>query len=262
MGINQLKEIISKFLFPTLLIVAGILLLNFGNSSGQNNWFMLASAAVLVTGIISVLFSLGYINKIVQYILFVLLFIGVIFMGFLDYKSIEKNIQYKKEKKRRKKLVIQSLKDIRKAQEAYKSRYQKFTGDFDTLVNFVKSDSISYERIEGRIPDTLDEQEALEAGIISKDTFFVKVKDSLFDFSKKERQKRQFAFNADSLPYEPVTHKKFKMDAGFVKSSSGVRRPVFEVKEPTPFHKKGFPPPDTLKVGSMDKASTSGNWGE
>ena len=42
--------------------------------------------------------------------------------------------------------VIVKLKDIRAAQRAYKSKYQQFTGDFDSLINFILNDSLTMER--------------------------------------------------------------------------------------------------------------------
>ena len=40
------------------------------------------------------------------------------------------------------KKLIEQLKDIRKAQNAYKDVNNKYTGSFDTLISFIKSDSM------------------------------------------------------------------------------------------------------------------------
>ena len=42
--------------------------------------------------------------------------------------------------------VIDRIKDIRTAERSFKTKYNRFTGDFDTLINFVLTDSLEFER--------------------------------------------------------------------------------------------------------------------
>ena len=70
-------------------------------------------------------------------VLQILLFIVAVVLSFFIYKSIQRPIQFEKAKKARYDVTVQRLKDIRKAELAYKDVYRKFTGSWDTLINFI-----------------------------------------------------------------------------------------------------------------------------
>ena len=55
------------------------------------------------------------------------------------YKSVNAPIEFKKVKQERFTQVINRLKDIRNAQEAYKTVNNKFAKDFATLIEFVEN---------------------------------------------------------------------------------------------------------------------------
>ena len=55
-------------------------------------------------------------------------------------------IKWEKDRKSREETVIKKLKDIRLAQRTYKSKYQRFTADFDTLTNFILTEQMEGER--------------------------------------------------------------------------------------------------------------------
>jgi len=155
----------------------------------------------------------------------IILGLVIIGLGYALYQSIQTPIEFRQVKQQRYDATIQKLKDIRKAQLAYKDGNGKFTGSFDTLINFIKTDSLSVVRAIGRIPDSLleqgmTEQEALREGIISRDTIRVAIKDSLF------RQE----FNANDLWRVPYTdNDSFQLGAKSVESGN-VDVEVFEAK--------------------------------
>jgi len=155
----------------------------------------------------------------------IILGLVIIGLGYALYQSIQTPIEFRQVKQQRYEATIQKLKDIRKAQLAYKDEHGKFTGSFDTLINFIKSDSLSVVKAIGRIPDSLleqgmTEQEALREGIISRDTIRIAIKDSLF------RQQ----FNADDLWRVPQTDSdSFQLGATSVESGN-VDVQVFEAK--------------------------------
>jgi len=97
----------------------------------------------------------------------IILFVVIIALAYFLWESIAEPIRFEKAKKKRYKVTIQNLKDIRTAELAYLAVNGKFTGDFDTLINFVKNDSIPMVKAIGSVPDTLEEKEALELGIIT-----------------------------------------------------------------------------------------------
>ncbi len=257
MKFSDITRTIETVFFPGgLALLAGIFLMVFSVSTGQSNLFTLGCSAIAFFGLIAIFFSLGLINRIVQVILYAVFLIGSVGVAYLDYDVIRDDLVFQRKKKAYRDKVVQSLKDIRTAEQAFKSRYEKYTGNWDTLVNFLKTDSIAYVREEGTRPDTLTEEKALELGIIRKDTFYTSVVDSLF-LSQTARKKRIFEFKADSLPYVPGTTEEFILKTRVIDRSGGVRTPVFMAKDPSP-----FAPPDTLKVGSLTEASASGNWGD
>jgi hypothetical protein len=155
----------------------------------------------------------------------IILGLVIIGLGYALYQSIQTPIEFRQVKQQRYEATIQKLKDIRKAQLAYKDEHGKFTGSFDTLINFIKTDSLSVVKAIGRIPDSLleqgmTEQQALREGIISRDTIRLAIKDSLF------RQE----FNADDLWRVPYTdNDSFQLGATSVESGN-VEVEVFEAK--------------------------------
>lgn len=200
--------------------------------------------------------------------------LAVIIFGltFALYKSIQKPINFDKQKKVRYDAVIANLKDIRKAQIAYKDVYKKYTGSFDTLINFVRTDSFLVVKAEGSTPDYLvdslksvkrAEKEALRLGIISRDTIKIAIRDSIFGTD----------YPIDSLRYIPFTGgEEFKLGAGVFETGSKVKVQVFEASAEN-FSilnglnrqliinlndGKNFP---GLRVGSLTEATNNtGNW--
>ncbi len=202
-------------------------------------------------------------KKVIQILLAVL----IIVMAYLLVESIMKPIRFKKEQTHRYAVTIQNLKDIRKAQLAYKDVYGEFTGSLDTLTNFVKYDSLKIIYKKGEIPEEMlgkiTEKEAIAKGIIVRDTIRIAVLDSLFGKD----------YPADSLRYIPFSGgKEFKMAAGEVVTGSKLKVKVFEAKAPSKWILRGLDKQmiinfndgwdyPGLKVGSLEEANNAaGNW--
>ncbi len=202
----------------------------------------------------------------------IVLIIAIIGLGYLCYDSINSVIRFNRIHKIRTEVNIQKLKDIRTAQVAYKSQFEKYTGSFDTLINFVKNDSLKLVKKEGSLSDSLlaegwTEKKALSVGLIKRDTILVSVLDSLF--GKK--------FQIDSLKYVPfVDNEEYEMGAGVVVTGSGVSVEVFEAKVHNNIFLDGLDKQEIinlndkalklerypgLKVGSLDETNNNaGNW--
>lgn len=205
----------------------------------------------------------------------VLAFVIVAF-GYLAYQSIMKPIEFKKIKTQRYEKIIDQLKDIRKAQNAYKEVNNKYTGSFDTLISFIKSDSMPMVKSIGSLTDEqieagMTEKEAVVKGFITRDTIMVSALETTFDAN----------FNIDNLRYVPFTKEQveFTMAAGVVVTGSKVQVQVFEAKVSNKYifadildeyndeylEENGnririnkYP---GLKVGSLEEANNgSGNW--
>ena len=160
-------------------------------------------------------------------IIHILLFTVVIVLSYTIYRSIQRPIDFEKNRKERYEVTIEKLKDIRKAQLAYKDVYGKFTGSWDTLIYFVNHDSIINIRRVGELTDSMieaniNERRALELGLIVRDTIRESVLESLFGKG----------YDANRLKYVPVTDTKaeFHLAAGTVYAGSGIVVPVFEAK--------------------------------
>jgi len=250
----------SKYIFPGLLILIGVILFIFKFWRDQNNLFLLGGAAILVTGIISLLNALEKISKGASVAVWAVMLVASIGLAFSDYMSIKEPLDFLAEKDRRYEHVKQHLIDIRTAQIAYKGVNQRYTDNFDSLLHFVKNDSFLVIKATGEIPDSLQGQEAraLELGIIERDTGKVSVFDSLFAMKPEKLEDRIIkSFNLDSLAYVPFTNgAKFELSAGTVERGSVVV-PVFMAIDSKPFD-----PRHALQVGSMTDPTTNGNWGE
>lgn len=245
---------IEKFVFPGLLLLAGLALLIKGVSDDQSSWFVLGGVVVLITGVILLLLQMGIITRKIGGLLGLVFLVGAVALAWMNYRSVVGKIEYDKKVKMVNSYVIQGLKDVRTAQLAYRNNFGRFTPNPDTLTQFVKTGELRLIKAEGQVPDTLSELEALELGIIKRDTLFVNALDSLF-LSKYVQKDRLYPFSIDSLTIARFSGKQFMMQAGIV-STSGRNVPVFEVVEPDPIDKKAEP----LKVGSMERATSAGNW--
>ena len=241
-----------RFIFPALIIFMGIFLLI--GSADQSSMYKIAGIAIIVSGILAVLMVANILSVKINMILqFVVLLIAAYFV-YQDYSSVDAEIRYARKKDKINKEVISRLKDVRTAEIAFRTKYGRYTGSIDTLVNFVKYDSLPEIRAVGEKPDSLTEAEALELGIISRDTFFVSVAEVKFT-DERLAEKREFPFDPDLMVIAPYSGKPFSLNAGFI-DVSGLQKPVFEAVDPEPFAEPA------LKVGSMTDANTNGNWKE
>ncbi len=239
------------FIFPGVLTLIGIILLINGFSTEQNGAYMFGALAFFLAGAISVVAALVQLSKQIRLGISAVLVLLVASLAYADYMSIKVPIEFQNAKERRYKHVVQRLKDIRTAELAFKAKYQVYTGSMDTLIDFVKNDSILFIKAFGEVPDTLSEEEAIKRGIVSRDTNYVSVKDSLF----KAGDDRVHRFHPDSLRFVPFTGgAKFDLAAGTVERS-GVEVPVFQATDSKPFD-----PRDPMQVGSLNDPKTNGNW--
>jgi hypothetical protein len=160
-------------------------------------------------------------KKVIQIVLAIL----IVVLGYLIWDSIQTPIRFNKEKETRYTATVQRLMDIRTAQLAYKDEYGKFTASFDTLINFVKTDSMKLIKAVGSIPDELlaqgwTEEIAVQEGLITRDTIKFAIIDTLF----------AAGFNADLLWKVPFTQMdSFKMATANL-SVSKLNVNVFEAK--------------------------------
>ena len=193
----------------------------------------------------------------------ILLLIAIAILSYFIYESIMNPIRFNKEKDKRYHKTIERLKDIRTAQLAFRSENSKFTGSFDTLIDFVKHDSFKVVRQIGSMDDSV----AVAKGLVYRDTVKISVLDSIFPK----------AYPVDSLRFVPYTGgKEFELGAGEITTGSGLTVKVFEAKVHNNVLLKGLDKQlvinlndlrkkleryPGLKVGSLTEATNNaGNW--
>jgi hypothetical protein len=200
----------------------------------------------------------------------VVLFAIIVFLAVQVVKSIQAPIKFNKEQKMREAKVVERLIDIRNAEVLYKNANNKYTNSFDTLIQFCKIAEIPIVNI---IPDPTD---TTFTRTINDTIGYVKVMDSI-------RGKRE-NFNINDLSLVPFSNpqKKYELEAGTI-PRNGIDIPVFEARTPyevylaTPgadfsekewnqrrdnvkAEKESINRYAGLKVGSMEEATTDGNW--
>ena len=156
--------------------------------------------------------------------------LGVVILGlvYVIYDQISTPIRFDDEVKVRNAQVIDRIKDIRTAQRSFKSKYQRFTGSFDTLISFVLNDSLELER------KIVDEDDSVAMAMLKKSgrknvqKFKVAVIDTVFAPKKLSRA------DVENLRYIPGTDNKaqFIMEAGIITTESKVMIPVVEGRAP------------------------------
>ncbi|MFN6177101.1 MAG: hypothetical protein ACK46G_06140 [Flavobacteriales bacterium] len=244
---------LMNYIFPVALILIGLILLVVGGMQGQNAWVMLGAGLALFAGVVALLLQMGIISRSTGLAIGLLCAVVAGFLGYRNYRSIAEVLENEEKRKKNDSLVIQALKDIRTAEIGYRQATGAFTGNLEVLRDFVKNGSIPMVRSIGQVPDSLTEKDALALKIIVRDTIMAPALDSLFR-TANAMEGRVYPFDPEKFTTAPTSGKPFILRNGAI-SSSGRNVPVFIAKDPQP-----FPGTDTLMVGSMEKATTAGNW--
>ncbi len=208
----------------------------------------------------------------------IILWVVILFLGYSLYKSIIGPVEFNKVKKVRYAKVIENLKDIRVSELAYQEIEGRFTGDFDSLVQFldtakyaiIQRRDTSYADVEKNKAFGLDAQKGgyYKEEIIIDTLRFASVKDSLFGSS--DRYKTMM-----NIPLDIAKGEKFELKAGKYEKNESLYS-VFEAsvakslilsdQNPDLINQEnqlisvdGINGP-TVRVGSMNDIDTSGNW--
>lgn len=200
----------------------------------------------------------------------VILFAIIVVLAIQVVKSIQAPIKFTKEQKAREAKVVERLIDIRNAEVLFKNANNKYTNNFDTLIAFCQTAEIPIVKI---VPDPTD---TTFTRTINDTIGYVKVMDSI----KSGRED----FNINNLKVVPFSQptQNYELEAGTI-LRNGIDIPVFEARTPyevylgTPgaafsekewnqrrdnakAEKESINRYAGLKVGSMEEATTDGNW--
>jgi len=191
-----------------------------------------------------------------------------IILAYFVYNSINSEVEFQQVAKVRVAENVQKLKDLRQVQIAYKKVNNTYSNNFESLIDFLENDSMAIVKAIGETPDSLTDVQALELGIISRDTAYVLAKETVFDEAYLSSRNEKFPLDLSTLTTVPHSDQNYSVDAGMVEKGK-VMVQVFEISTTygavftgLDAENKSFELGNLLKVGSMDEASLNGNWGE
>lgn len=215
-------------------------------------------------------------SKLKSIIINIVLTAVVVFLAIKVIQSIKAPIDFGNEKNAREMQVVQRLKDIRDAEIQFKQAHNKYTSDFDSLIDFCKNYEIPIVQMIADTADTAYFNAHSDFRTFADTVDYILVVDSLFG--------KRANFNIGELSIVPFSNPAtpFEIHDSIIKRG-GISVPVFEVKTPyevylnTPGAKFTEKEWNTrvqnvkaemeqidkyagLKVGSLEEASTDGNW--
>lgn len=162
----------------------------------------------------------------------ILLAVVMVAMAYLLYDSIMSPVRFDKIRIAREKAVIERITDIRSAQRGFKQVNGRYTGSFDTLINFVLTAEMEFERQLVSSDDSVGLAKLKKARKKNIEKFTVKAIDTVFGAKKlTPEQVEQLRFIPNSAASNEGTPKEFIMGAGSVMVGN-VSVPVFEAKAP------------------------------
>lgn len=209
------------------------------------------------------------VKKIAQIVLAVV----IVLLVYVIYQQISTPIRFDNELAGRRAAVIERIKDIRTAQRAFKSKYMHFTGDFDSLEQFILNDTLELERKLVDEYDSVAMAQLKKSGRKNVEKFKIAVIDTIFS------PKKLTAEQVKELRYIPFSdNKEYYLEAGIITTESKVVIPVVECRAPykefldtVAYHQEvvnliddqenNFNRYPGIKFGSMEAGNNeAGNW--
>lgn len=220
-------------------------------------------------------------NKLIQ----TALILVAVVLSVMIYRSVMRPEKYRVVFESRKEVVVEKMKDIRTAQMAYKSTKGVYANDFSLLITFLTEGKMPIVVKTGTVPDDLTEKEAIQKGIVKRDTVYVDAFKEIF------KDKPAFTISdAKKLDIIPFSEgQQFQMKSDTIEKGR-IKVPVFEVIAPKTAYLKGIdaeikasnkgfsglmnsilysnlesqfeknPKFFDLIMGSLNEPSTDGNW--
>ncbi|MBK6346200.1 MAG: hypothetical protein IPN08_15045 [Bacteroidales bacterium] len=194
-------------------------------------------------------------------ILKIVLAVVVIVLGYMLYSSIMKPIRFQEELDSRNMQIVNKLKDIRTAENFFKQFNNRYTSDFDSLFNFLKTGKIPVVKM------VADPNDTTFTRSITDTIGFIPIADSLY--SKRPD------FKMEDMAIIPFSEgRKFEIKTDKI-DKGGVIVSVIEILVPYEYYlydldkqdvinlserMKGINKYPGIKMGSLTEASVDGNW--
>ncbi|MCL2131055.1 MAG: hypothetical protein FWH36_01165 [Lentimicrobiaceae bacterium] len=213
----------------------------------------------------------------------VALLAGIVLFVLLIYRSIVRPEKFNNVYEARKKDVVAKLEQIRSLQAFYKAENGFYAKDFDALKDFFNNGKVTVVLKEGNVPDTLTEEQAVKLKIVRRDTLLVDAKEEIgkalpgMDISRINvvpySKGESFELKADTIPKGSIVVHVYQVTAYKHQYLKDLDNDV-RVKEAfmggflfsgmqKQFLGPHFSYRDNVKdliLGSLDEASTDGNW--
>ena len=251
--------LIKKYIFPGLIILLGLILLNTALFSGSGNisqsWtFLMGAMVVLSMGVVTILYIKEVITKNTHLSILITMLVSCLILGYTTYSSIDTTIAQIELKKETDANIKQGLRDIEIVQLEYKKKYGWYSDSFDELKRFLVQDSVYSISTKGIVPDykitpehaeilgydpiqdyiqieSYDEKEALLCGLLTKDTSWENVLEKLFTTNLDSANIRLYEFDYNNLDLVPMSKDKhFTMYATILESNDDVSFDVLMYK--------------------------------
>lgn len=177
-------------------------------------------------------------------------------LAYLIYDGIQNKIEFRDQAEARREVVQNRLEEVVVAQKGFKNEKGRYAANFEELIYFLKNDSLSVVKAIGNVPDSLTEVQAVEKGIVTRDTSLIPAT-TIFP--------EGFAY--DSLKIIPFSGgSSFKMKADQIEKNK-INVNVFEASATLGEVYKGLKTKnenidlkEVIKVGSLEEPITTGNW--
>ena len=192
------------------------------------------------------------------------------FLTYAIYQSVMAPIRFNEDKKVKYALVIENLRMIRDAEEAYKTVYGVYQDNPEKLIEFINTGQIA-------ITNSRNILVQVNKGTVHQ-PIMVEIEQKVVDTTGYNSVKETIFKNRnyENMFNVPGTDKKFELNVGFLRKTGGLEVPVFEAKVDKQIILEGMDislvkqekeslAGDEVKgpyisVGSMEEVSANGNW--
>jgi len=185
-----------------------------------------------------------------------LMFLLILFLGYVLYVQIEEPIAFQGQKARREHAVIDQLIQIRKAQEAYRGANGKFASNFEELKTGLENGKFTIVQVYGD-PDDPNNLET-----VRYDTTYQPAIDSVRKMGIELEgiglvpygKGLQFEIHADTTTYQSALVDVVEVGISYEKFMGNFGNPKFKKYD------ERFDPKKKIKFGDLNKPILTGSW--
>jgi len=233
---------------------------------------------VIIAVVVIILLTIGivwlidkFVPKKIKPVINLLLWALIIYLGYITFMSVYQEIKFNQLKEKRYITVIERLQKVRDAQIAYKEVNGNYADSFDKLVRFV--DTAQVPITQRRDTLVLDEERTRAFGGVETmktltliDTLdYYSVKDSIFEGNASYKNMGNVGVGKEGAKFDIKTGELDDIPVFEVSVDKAVilsdQEAYLVEKEKQAVSIAGVKGP-TIKVGSMEEITTSGNWGK